>query len=306
MPSGAFRGYGLSQTNFAIELAMDELARMIGMDPFAFRRLNVVRPGDSLAGDGHGPHDVEFGSYGLDQCLDLVEARFDDEPRRSLGDDWLIGRGVAAGMIDTIPPRGHHADCRIRLAEDGRYELFVGTCEFGNGTTTVHGQIAASVLATTVESVRIHQSDTDLVAHDFGRLRKHRHGRGGVGDPGGCGGARRGDPRFRGRSVWRGSRRLPVGRRSCRRRRAPHHARGARRRRARRGRAARGRGPFRRDAPFGRVQRARLRSRRASALWRDSHPQKHSRRGRGRRRQSDAMPRTGRGRRRPGDRGRAV
>ena len=42
-------------------------------------------------------------------------------------------------MIDTIPPRGHHADCRIRLAEDGRYELSVGTAEFGNGTTTVHG-----------------------------------------------------------------------------------------------------------------------------------------------------------------------
>jgi putative selenate reductase molybdopterin-binding subunit len=168
MPSGAFRGYGLSQTNFAIESAMDELARMVGLDPFAFRRLNVVRPGDSLVGDGHGPHDVEFGSYGLDQCLDLVEGRFDDEPKPRLGDDWLVGRGIAAGMIDTIPPRGHHADCRIRLVDDGRYELFVGTCEFGNGTTTVHRQIASSALATTVDRVRIHQSDTDLVAHDSG------------------------------------------------------------------------------------------------------------------------------------------
>ena len=44
MPSGAFRGYGLSQTNFAIESAMDEVARKLGIDPFAFRRLNVVRP----------------------------------------------------------------------------------------------------------------------------------------------------------------------------------------------------------------------------------------------------------------------
>jgi putative selenate reductase molybdopterin-binding subunit len=168
MPSGAFRGYGLSQTNFAIESAMDELARKIGIDPFAFRRLNVIGPGDSLAGDGHGPSDVEFGSYGLDQCLDFVEARFDDEPKRILGEDWLVGRGMAAGMIDTIPPRGHHADCRIRLGDNGRYELFVGTSEFGNGTTTVHGQIAASVLGTTVEKVRVRQSDTDLVAHDTG------------------------------------------------------------------------------------------------------------------------------------------
>jgi CO/xanthine dehydrogenase Mo-binding subunit len=168
MPSGAFRGYGLSQTIFAIESAMDELARQIGMDPFAFRRLNVVTPDDPPAADDHAPHDVEFGSYGLDQCLDIVEARLRESPPLRLGDDWLVGRGVAAAMIDTIPPRGHHADCRIRLAEDGGYELFVGTCEFGNGTTTVHAQIAANQLKTTVDRVRVRQSDTDLVAHDTG------------------------------------------------------------------------------------------------------------------------------------------
>jgi putative selenate reductase molybdopterin-binding subunit len=168
MPSGAFRGYGLSQTNFAIESAMDDVARKLGMDPFAFRRLNVVRPEDSLAADDHGLHDVKFGSYGLDQCLDLVERRLSDVALPDLGEEWLTGRGVAAGMIDTIPPRGHHAECRMRLAEDGCYELFVGTAEFGNGTTTVHGQIAASLLATTVERLRIRQSDTDLVEHDTG------------------------------------------------------------------------------------------------------------------------------------------
>ncbi len=168
MPSGAFRGYGLSQTNFAVESAMDEVARKLGIDPFAFRRLNVVRPGDALVSADEGPHEVEFGSYGLDQCLDLVEARLTELPTADLGDEWLVGRGVAAGMIDTIPPRGHHADSRIRLAEDGRYELSVGTAEFGNGTTTVHAQIAASFLATTAERVRIRQSDTDLVAHDTG------------------------------------------------------------------------------------------------------------------------------------------
>jgi CO/xanthine dehydrogenase Mo-binding subunit len=168
MPSGAFRGYGLSQTNFAIESAMDELARKLNVDPFAFRRLNVVRPEDPISHDGPGPHDVEFGSYGLDQCLDRVEARLAAEPPAALGDDWLVGRGMAAGMIDTIPPRGHHADCRIRLAEDGSYHLFVGTAEFGNGTTTVHAQIAASVLATTVDRVCVKQSDTDFVAHDSG------------------------------------------------------------------------------------------------------------------------------------------
>ena len=168
LPSGAFRGYGLSQTVFAIESAMDELARLIGIDPVGFRRLNVVAPGDPMVSYGDGPHDVEYGSYGLDQCLDRVEAALGAVPRPDLGPDWRIGRGVACAMIDTIPPRGHFADCRIRLAADGMFELAVGTAEFGNGTTTVHGQIAASVLGTSVGRIRILQSDTDHVGHDTG------------------------------------------------------------------------------------------------------------------------------------------
>jgi putative selenate reductase molybdopterin-binding subunit len=168
MPSGASRGYGLSQTNFAIESAMDEIARKVGMDPFAFRRMNVVKPGDPMVSASDGPHDVEYGSYGLDQCLDLVEQAFKSQPAAGLSGDWLIGRGIAAGMIDTIPPRGHRAESRIRLTTEGVFELTVGTAEFGNGTTTVHGQIAASILNTTVQHIAIRQSDTELVSHDTG------------------------------------------------------------------------------------------------------------------------------------------
>jgi CO/xanthine dehydrogenase Mo-binding subunit/aerobic-type carbon monoxide dehydrogenase small subunit (CoxS/CutS family) len=168
MPSGAFRGYGLSQSNFAIESAMDELAGQIGMDPIAFRRRNVVVPGDAMTSADEGPHDVEYGSYGLDQCLDMVEAALADGPAMDLSDEWLTGRGVAAGMIDTIPPRGHRAESRVTLMPEGTYELKVGTAEFGNGTTTVHGQIIASLLGTTVSRVRIKQSDTDYITHDTG------------------------------------------------------------------------------------------------------------------------------------------
>jgi putative selenate reductase molybdopterin-binding subunit len=168
MPSGAFRGYGLSQANFAIESAMDEAAKKIGIDPFAFRRMNVIKPGDPMVSAEEGQHDVEYGSYGLDQCLDLVEQALKSGTDADLSEDWLIGRGVAAGMIDTIPPRGHRAESRIRLTEDGAFELKVGTAEFGNGTTTVHGQIAASVLNTTVERISIKQSDTELISHDTG------------------------------------------------------------------------------------------------------------------------------------------
>ena len=47
VPAGAFRGYGLSQTVFAVESAIDELARRLGLDPAEFRRRNLIRQGDA-------------------------------------------------------------------------------------------------------------------------------------------------------------------------------------------------------------------------------------------------------------------
>ncbi|GJE28429.1 molybdopterin-dependent oxidoreductase [Methylobacterium organophilum] len=169
VPSGAFRGYGLSQTIFAMESALDELARSLAIDPFAMRRINAVRPGDPMVSTSLEPHDVAYGSYGLDQCLDAVQAALTEDPGLpSPGPDWQVGTGMAMGMIDTIPPRGHRADARIRLEPDGTYALFVGTAEFGNGTSTVHRQIAASVLGTSVARIVLRQSDTDMVGHDTG------------------------------------------------------------------------------------------------------------------------------------------
>ena len=147
---------------------MDEIARQIGMDRIEFRRLNVVVPGDPMTSAEDGPHDVEYGSYGLDQCLDRVETALANGPSHNLSDEWLVGRGVAAGMIDTIPPRGHRAESRVTLLADGTFELKTGTAEFGNGTTTVHCQIVASLLGTTPAHVRIKQSDTDHIGHDTG------------------------------------------------------------------------------------------------------------------------------------------
>jgi len=176
VPSGAFRGYGLSQMIFAIESAMDELAAGIGMDPLEFRRRNMVREGDHMLSTQPDPEeDVHYGSYGLDQCLDLVrdaldrgKARYRDAGLDDLGPDWMVGEGAALSMIDTVPPRGHFAHSRLRLLPDGTYQADVGTAEFGNGTTTVHAQLAATALSTEASRVAVRQSDTDLVEHDTG------------------------------------------------------------------------------------------------------------------------------------------
>ena len=170
MPAGAFRGYGLSQTNFAVESAMDELARALAMDPFEFRRRNVVTPEDAIVSPGHEDGDVRFGSYGLDQCLDLVQRGLAEgrEASPTPEAEWLVGTGMALGMLDTIPPRGHYAQARLRLRPDATYALAVGTAEFGNGTSTVHQQIAADALSTMPARIRLRQSDTDVVDHDTG------------------------------------------------------------------------------------------------------------------------------------------
>ncbi len=172
VPSGAFRGYGLGQVSFGIESALDELARRIGLDPFEFRRRNVVRPGDALVGGTCAEDDdLAFGSYGLDQCLDLAEkalhAATGDMNSVSSG-AWRVGEGMAAAMIATIPPRGHHATAEAELLPDGTYEIRVGTAEFGNGTTTVHARLAASALHTDPAHIRVRHADTDLTAYDTG------------------------------------------------------------------------------------------------------------------------------------------
>jgi putative selenate reductase molybdopterin-binding subunit len=170
VPSGAFRGYGLPQTLLAVEAAIDELAKQLGISPFEMRRRNIVKSGDPMLSPPESEyHDVFYGSYGLDQCLDLVErAMAADAPKPNLSEDWLLGDGIALTMIDTVPPAGHFADCHIALREDGGFELTVGTAEFGNGTATVHRQIAASALATTVDRITLKQSDTAHGGHDTG------------------------------------------------------------------------------------------------------------------------------------------
>lgn len=170
IPSGAFRGYGLGQIIFAVESALDELAELLGIDPFDLRRQNVVVPGDAFTDSHVADDDLTFGSYGLDQCLDLAQRALatGNGVAPPSGPQWRVGEGMAVAMIATIPPRGHFADASISADADGQYTLSVGTAEFGNGTSTVHAQLVATALNTTVDNVRLRQSDTDATGYDTG------------------------------------------------------------------------------------------------------------------------------------------
>ena len=160
VPSGAFRGYGLGQVIFAVESALDEVALRLGVDPVSLRERNLIRPGEVL------DDDLMVGSYGLDQCLSVIREAYARHVTAPEG--WPVGRGMALSMIATGPPGGHFADARVALLDSGRYELSVGTAEFGSGSTTVHVQIAATALGVPPSLIDVRQSDTDLVGHDTG------------------------------------------------------------------------------------------------------------------------------------------
>ena len=163
VPAGAFRGYGLSQTVFAVESAIDELARSLGIDPAEFRRRNLIRRG-RRAGQRQrrGAGRVHRQSSASSTASTWWRRPWPSGARRQAGagrvGDRDRDRGGDAGHHPARRPPG-----RSRVAErpDGGYAAFVGTAEFGNGTTTIHRQLAADVLGCEPGDVLIFSSDTD-------------------------------------------------------------------------------------------------------------------------------------------------
>ena len=170
VPSGAFRGYGASQPAFAIESAIDELGRKLGIDPFTMRRKNMIQARDPVHSIWPFPNDGVIGSYGLDQCLDFVEealASGRGEPKPD-GEEWLEGRGVAIHGQDCAPPTEHRSESHVSLLPDGTYHLAVGSAEFGNGIRNAQRQVAASVLNSRAAAVAMDFVDTDKTPYDTG------------------------------------------------------------------------------------------------------------------------------------------
>ena len=168
VPAGAFRGYGLSQTVFAVESAIDELARLCELDPAEFRRRNLIRAGDAPDNASAEPAPVSTASLGVGECLDLVEKALASGRGEAAPEGWLTGTGLAVALLDTIPPGGHPGRAMVAERQGGGYAAFVGTAEFGNGTTTVHRQLVADALGCEPDDVVVFSSDTDRTGHDTG------------------------------------------------------------------------------------------------------------------------------------------
>ena len=170
IPGGGFRGYGASQTTFAMECAIDELAHLLGLSPIEMRRRNLVRPGDNVESIWKEPSDASFGSYGIGECLDIVERELDkgNGIGKPEGLEWAEGTGLALAMLECGPPTEHRSGAEMRLLPGGTYHLACGSSEMGNGISTAHKQIAASLLGVRAADVDLVNADTDRTPYDTG------------------------------------------------------------------------------------------------------------------------------------------
>lgn len=167
---GGFRGYGSSQTCFALESSIDELAHSLGIDPIAMRRKNMVGADDNLEAAFAEASDLTIGSYGLDQCVDAIEEslRSGRGRKKPNGEHWLEGSGMAINMLDCVPPTEHRSGSEIELLEDGRYHVTVGSTEIGNGLVTAQQQIVAQIMGCPTSRVSLLNADTDKTPYDSG------------------------------------------------------------------------------------------------------------------------------------------
>jgi len=166
-PAGAFRGFGVMQSAFAIESMMDMLAETLGMDPVELRQKNALRVG-SITNTGQ----VLRQSVGLLECIDKVNA----EMRRLGGPNPFAPKtvpgaphlrrawGFAVGYKNTGLGGGapDKAGAEVELRRDGTFQVRTSSAELGQGLPAVLQLIAAEELNQSPKRIDVLLMDTDL------------------------------------------------------------------------------------------------------------------------------------------------
>jgi xanthine dehydrogenase molybdenum-binding subunit len=166
-PAGAFRGFGVTQSAFAIESMMDMLAEKLELDRIELRRMNALRLG-SETNTGQTLRE----SAGLLDCIDQVAQKLKSvaganpfEAERVEGAPHLRRAwGFAAGYKNTGLGGGapDKAGAEVELYEDGTLEVRTSSAELGQGLVTVLQMIVAEEFSLPPGRVRVLVMDTDL------------------------------------------------------------------------------------------------------------------------------------------------
>lgn len=159
-PSGAFRGFGVTQSAFAVEQNMDLIAEELGLDPLEFRRINAQKVGVTTA-----TGQLLTESVGLLESIDKVE-----KDMRADGFRWAWREGNTAyawgiacaykntGLGGGAPDR---SDAEVEAYDDGTIEVRTSSADMGQGLIAVLAQTAAEELGVAYKNVRVLLSDTD-------------------------------------------------------------------------------------------------------------------------------------------------
>lgn len=146
VPSGAFRGFGVTQSCYALEECLDVLAKEVGLDPWTFRYQNALRPGDIMPnGQVAGP------DTGIRECLEAIKEAYFSSDRTGLA-CALKNSGIGVGNIDT-------GRCVISV-EDGMVHVRTSAACMGQGLATVMTQIAAETAGIDPALVIVERPDT--------------------------------------------------------------------------------------------------------------------------------------------------
>lgn len=165
-PNGAFRGFGAPQAMFAVERHMDRIARTIGMDPVEFRRINLIRDGDTSP---TGQVLVDTGAeIVLNDALEAAEADPQRQPIHPGGGvgNYARGRGVALVLHGCGFTGNGEARIKGKVAmevEGQMVKILTASTDIGQGVETTFPQIAAAELGIEVERVANTPHDTAIV-----------------------------------------------------------------------------------------------------------------------------------------------
>lgn len=160
--SGAFRGFGAPQVLAALEQMVDMLADKLGMDPLEFRLKNAVNRGDEL-----GSGVMMSRSTGIIACLKTMQKHPLWTSRRNWEKDAPPFKrravGIAAGLQGTGygPVVADVANAKLELLLDGRFRIYSGVADMGQGNNPTNVQIAGEILGQPAEAFELLQPDTE-------------------------------------------------------------------------------------------------------------------------------------------------
>jgi carbon-monoxide dehydrogenase large subunit len=173
-PMAPYRAAGRPPGVFAIEHAIDLVARELGMDPAEVRFRNFIQPEEFPYRSGLLDRDgteitYDSGNYpeGLRRALDLMDVQaFRREQRTARGEGRLLGLGIGCYVEST--GRGPFEGATVRVEPSGKVILITGAPSQGQGHETTLAQVCAQRLGVDIEDITVVAGDTGTITLGIG------------------------------------------------------------------------------------------------------------------------------------------